>query len=132
VQGIDNQDASSLIVMVTRPAAPLSDRAQQLMACPSFTAVRGQDTFAVTVTVLPAPPVDADDSYAVDQTVMAESLASMRRTLTLAAEVGDVRVSATWLYEGKPEATPDAAPDTQALDALFTDAVLKVRGIGGP
>ena len=132
VQGIDSQDASSLIVTVTRPAAPLSDRAQQLTACPSFTAVRGQDTFAVTVTVLPAPPVDADDSYAVDQTVTAESSASMRRTLTLAAEVGDVRVSATWLSEGTPEATPDVAPDTRALDALFTDAVLKVRRIGGP
>ena len=132
VQGIDSQDASSLIVTVTRPAAPLSDRAQQLTACPSFTAVRGQDTFAVTVTVLPAPPVDADDSYAVDQTVTAESSASMRRTLTLAAEVGDVRVSATWLHEGTPEATPDVAPDTRALDALFTDAVLKVRRIGGP
>ena len=56
----------------------------------------------------------------------------MRRTLTLAAQVGDVRVSATWLHEGTPEATPDVAPDTQALDALFTDAVLKVRRNGGP
>jgi hypothetical protein len=55
----------------------------------------------------------------------------MRTTLTLAAQVGDVRVSATWLHEGIPDATPDVAPDTQALDALFTDAVLKVRRVGG-
>ena len=99
VQGIDSQDATSLIV---------------------------------TVTVVPAPPVDADDSYAVDQTVTYGASGSMRRTLTLAAQVGDVRVSATWLHEGTPEATPDVVPDTQALDALFTDAVLKVRRNGGP
>jgi hypothetical protein len=56
----------------------------------------------------------------------------MRRTLTLAAQIGDVRVSATWLREGPKETTPDAAPDTQTLDALFTDAVRTVRRIGGP
>ena len=132
MQGIDSQDASSLIVTVTRPAAPMRDRAAQLTACPSFTAVQGHDASAVTVTVLPAPPVDADDSYAVDQTVTAESSGLMRRTLTLAAQIRDVRVSATWLHGGAPETTPDAAPDTQALDALFTDVVLKVRRIGGP
>jgi hypothetical protein len=132
VEGIDSQDASSLIVTVTRPATPLGDRAEQLTACPSFTAVHGQEPSAVTVTVLPAPPVDADDSYAVDQTVTDESSGSMRTTLTLAAQIGDVRVSATWLHDGTPDATPDVAPDTQALDALFTDAVLKVRHVGGP
>jgi len=137
LQGIDSQDASSLIVTVTRPGAPLRARAEQLTACPSFTAVRGHDTSAVTVTVLPAPPVDAEDSYAVDQTVTAEPPGSMRRTLTLAAQIGDVRVSATWLHDGTPETTPDItpdtqAPDTQALDTLFTDAVLKVRRVGGP
>jgi hypothetical protein len=137
VQGIDSQDASSLIVTVTRPGAPLRARAEQLTACPSFTAVRGHDTSAVTVTVLPAPPVDAEDSYAVDQTVTAEPSGSMRRTLTLAAQIGDVRVSATWLHDGTPETMPDITPDTQgpdaqALDTLFTDAVLKVRRVGGP
>jgi hypothetical protein len=132
MQGIDSQDSSSLIVTVTRPSAPMRDRAAQLTACPSFTAVQGHDASAVTVTVLPAPPVDADDSYAVDQTVTTESTGLMRRTLTLAAQIRDVRVSATWLHEGAPETAPDAAPDTQALDALFTDAVLKVRRVGGP
>jgi len=132
VQGIDSQDASSLIVMVTRPATSLGDRAEQLMACPSFTAARGEDISEVTVAVLPAPPVNADDSYAVDQTVTAGSSGSMRRTVTLAAQIGDMRVSATWLHQGTSEATPDVAPDTQALDTLFTDAVLKVRRVGGP
>ena len=85
----------------------------------------------MTVICLPAPPVDADDSYAVDQTVTAESSGSMRRTLTLVALIGDVRVTASWQQEGSSETTPDVAPDTQALDTLFTDAVLKVRRIGG-
>jgi hypothetical protein len=129
MQGIDSQDASSLIVIVTRIAAPLRDRAEQLTACPSFSAVQGRDASAVTVTVLPAPPVDADDSYAVDQTVTA---GAMRRTLTLAAQIRDVRVSATWLHQGAPETTPDVAPDTQALDLLLTEAVRKVRRVGGP
>ncbi|MDT5184312.1 MAG: hypothetical protein QOI29_2470 [Mycobacterium sp.] len=132
IRGIHSQVASSLIVTVTRPAAPLRERAEQLTRCPSFTAVRGRDASAVTMTVLPAPPVDADGTYAVDQTVTAESSGSMRRTLTLAAQIGDVRVSATWLHEGTKETTPDVAPDTQALDTLFTDAVLKLRRIGGP
>jgi len=131
MQGIDSQRASSLIVSVTRPATPLQGRAEQLTACSSFTAVRGGDTSTVTVTVLPAPPVNADDSYAVDQTVTSELSGSMRRTLTLAAQIGDVRLIATWLHEGAPETTPDVAPDTHALDTLFTDAVLKVRRAGG-
>lgn len=132
VQGIDSQDSSSLIVTVMRPAGPLRGRAEQLTACPSFTAVQGNDASTVSVTVLPAPPVDADDSYAVDQTVTAESSGSMRRTLTLAAQIGDVLVSATWLDDGPKEAAPDAGPDTQALDALFTDAVRTVHRVGGP
>lgn len=132
VQGMDSQNASSLIVTVTRPVMPLRARADQLAACPSFTAVHGEDISTVTATVLAAPPVDADDTYAVDQTVTAESTGLMSRTLTLAAQIGDVRVSATWLHDGTAEATPDITPDTHVLDSLFTEAVLKVRRVGGP
>jgi hypothetical protein len=46
--------------------------------------------------------------------------------LTLAAQVGDVRLTTTWLHTGTQ------SPDTQSLDTLFTDAVLKVRRVGGP
>ena len=72
----------------------------------------------------PAPPVDADDTYAVDQTVTSES-AGDTRTLTLVALVDDVQVTASWRQQG----TSDTTPDTQSLDTLFTDAVLKVRGV---
>jgi hypothetical protein len=111
-EGIDSHDASSLIVAVTSPAPPLDTRVEQLTSCPSFTAGRGPDT---------------DDSYAVDQTVTSQS-GPVRRTLTLVAQVGEVRLSATLLHDGTIETTPDS----QSLDTLFTDAVLKVRRGGGP
>ena len=133
VQGIDSQDASSLIVTVTRPATPLRDRAEQLDGVPvvhRWSAARTHPRSRVTV--LPAPPVDADDSYAVDQTVTAESSGSMRRTLTLAAQVGDVRGQRHLATRGDAGSHARRRPDTQALDTLFTDAVLKVRRIGGP
>jgi hypothetical protein len=122
-QGFDIQDGSSLTVTVTRPAVPLRARAEQLSGCPSFTSA----PTSVTVTMLAAPPVDADDSYAVDQTATSETSGSVRRTLTLVAQVADVRVSATWLQDGTPETTLYATPDTGSLDTVFTDAVLKVR-----
>jgi hypothetical protein len=131
-QGIDSQTATSLIVAVTRPASPLQARADQLTACPTFTTLRDGDTSTVTVTVLPAPPIDADGAYAADQTITSEVSGSTRRSLTLAAQVHDVRVSATWLHEGESGSAPDVAPDTQVLDALFTAAVLKVHRAGGP
>jgi hypothetical protein len=78
----------------------------------------------VAVALPPAPPVDADDSYTVDQTITSESGDEPdTRTLTLVALVGDVEVTASW----QRRARSDAEPDTQALDTLFTDAVLKVR-----
>ncbi len=51
---------------------------------------------------------------------------SVRRTLTLVAQIGEVQLSATWMQDG----TPDTAPDSQSLDTLFTDAVLLVRRAG--
>lgn len=131
-QGTDSQTATSLIVAVTRPTSPLRARADQLTACPTFTTLRDGDASTVTVTVLPAPPIDADDAYAADQTVTSEVSGSMRRSLTLAAQVDDVRVSATWLHEGEPGTAPDIGPDAAVLDALFTAAVLKVHRAGGP
>jgi hypothetical protein len=119
-EGIDSVTASSLIVVVTRPAPPIRSRVDQLRACTAFATGRGEDTSTVTVTLLPAPPVDADDSYASDQTVKTPN--SVRRTLTLAAQIGDTRVSATWLQD------PSVGdPETTALDTLFSDAVLKVH-----
>ncbi|MGH3674702.1 MAG: hypothetical protein ACRDU5_03000 [Mycobacterium sp.] len=126
VQGIDHLNAGRLIVTVTRPAPSLRARVDQLAGCESFTSSLGDDVSTVTVSLPPAPPVDADDSYAVDQTVTSaseSSESSETRMLTLVARIADVQVSAGWLLDGASE----TASETQALDTLFADAVLKVR-----
>jgi hypothetical protein len=127
VQGVNQDSGASLIVTVSRPAPSLRARVDQLTHCASFTTATAGDAAQVsdvTVGLPPAPPVDADDSYAVDQTVTPElSGASGTRTLTLVAGISDVQVTASW--QGVVDA--DAPPDTGQLDTLFTDAVLKVR-----
>jgi hypothetical protein len=127
VQGTDDESGSRLIVTVIRPVPSVRARVTQLTDCPSFTSTAGADAdevSEVTVDLPPAPPVDADDSYAVDQTVTAVSAAEPdTRTLTLVALIEDVRVTASWQQHG----SSDDTPDTQALDTLFTEAVLKVR-----
>lgn len=77
----------------------------------------------MNVTVLPPPPVDADAAYAVEQTVTTPE--SERTVLTFAAQIGDTRVSASWLQD---PAVDEA--DTSSLDSLFRDAVLKLRRDG--
>jgi hypothetical protein len=127
VQGTDDDSGARLVVTVIRPVPSLRARASQLAECPSFTSAPAGDAgdvWKVTVDLRPPPPVDADDSYAVDQTVTSTfSKESDSRTLTLVALVNDVRVTASWQQQG----SSDASPDTGALDALFTAAVLKVR-----
>ena len=119
VEGVDTATSSRLIVVLTRPAPPLAERLAQLQGCPSFTA--GESL--VDVTELPAPPVDADATYAVEQTVTAPG--SVRATLTFGAQIGDTRISVTWLQD---PALDEA--DTASLDAVFRDAVLKLRRDG--
>jgi len=126
VQGTDDESGSRLIVTVARPVPSIRARVTQLTDCPTYTSTAAGDAgevSEVTVDLPPAPPVDADDSYAVDQTVTAESAAEPNtRTLTLVALIDDVRVTASWQQHGSSD-----DPDTEALDALFTEAVLKVR-----
>ncbi len=125
-EGTDDRGAR-LIVTVVRPVSSVRARVAQLAECPSFTSTAGGEAgevSKVTVDLPPAPPVDADDSYAVNQTVTAKSSDGRdTTTLTLVALVDDVRVTASWQQDG----SSNPSPDTQALDTLFTDAVLKVR-----
>lgn len=123
VEGVDTTTASRLIVVVTRPAPPLSTRLDQLSACPTFDVGVGEEASTVNATVLPPPPVDADDAYAVEQTVSTPE--SERMVMTFAAQIGDTRVSASWMQD---PAVDDA--DTSSLDAVFRDAVMKLRRDG--
>lgn len=120
VEGADTATASRLIVVVTRPAPPLRTRLDQLRGCPSFDVRAGEEASTVNVTVLPAPPVDADDAYAVEQTVTTPE--SERTVMTFAAQIGDTRVTASWLQDPAVDHA-----DTSSLDALFRDAVVKLR-----
>ncbi len=128
-QGTDPDSGANLVVTVTRPAPSLRTRVDQLAGCSSFTSAAAGDVSQVsevTVDLPPPPPVDADDTYAVDQTVNSESSETGdTRMLTLVALVDDARVTASW----RQQDASDTSPDTQALDSLFTDAVLKVRGL---
>jgi hypothetical protein len=126
VQGVDTATSSSLTVAITRAATALSARRDQLSACPSFTTTAAERSTTVTATVLPPRPVDADDSLAVEQTTSTSSGENLR-SLTLVAQIADVQVAAAWRT-----ASADAPPETQSLDTLFTDAVLKVRRGGQP
>jgi hypothetical protein len=127
VQGIDDDTGARLTVTVVRPVPSVRARVAQLSECPSFTSAPAGDVGGVsevTVDLPPAPPVDADDTYAVDQTVTPGSDDEPdTRTLTLVALIEDVRVTASWQQSDSSE----DIPDTQALDTLFSDAVLKVR-----
>lgn len=127
VQGTDEDSGARLTVTVIRPVPSVRARVTQLAECSSFTSAAGGDVGVVsevTVELPPAPPVDADDSYAVDQTVTPESDDEpATRTLTLVALIDDVQVTASWERHG----SSDDSEDTQALDTLFADAVLKVR-----
>jgi hypothetical protein len=123
VEGVDSANSSRLIVVVTRPVPPLAERLEQLRRCPTFDVGQGADAATVTVTVLPAPPVDAEGAYAVEQRVTSPE--SERTVLTFAAQIGDTQVSAAWLQD---PAVDEA--DTSSLDSVFRDAVMKLRRDG--
>ena len=126
VAGTDDDSGSRLIVTVIRPVASVRARVAQLEDCSSFTSTaagEAGEVLTVAVDLPPPPPVDADDSYAVGQTVTSQSDNGETTTLTLVALIDDVQVTASWQQGGRS----DTSPDTDSLDALFTAAVLKVR-----
>ena len=122
-QGTDTT-ASSLVVTVTRPVPSLARQGDQLADCPSFTSAAGGCAATVKVTVdlctaaaggrrrqLRGRP-DGVEVVGVGHAVADAGGAGRRRA-------GDGRV--------EQQGSSDASPDTEALDPLFTDAVLKVR-----
>jgi hypothetical protein len=108
----------SLIVALSRTDTSLRERRDQLSGCPMFTVDNDGMTSTVRVAVLSSPPVAADDSCAWAQTV---SGTAQHTTLTLVAQLGDVRVTTS------VATIPGAFADTEALDGLFSDAVLTAR-----
>ena len=123
VVGTDAATRATITVELVRVAAPLAALAAQLAECPEVTATRNGVAAVVTTVPMPPPRIDADDTLALRRTVTSGSGARTvtQSMLTLVAQIGDVRASATAMSFG-------GAPDTGALDEVFAAAVRKVRG----
>lgn len=123
VVGTNDSDSSSITVAVLRVPEPLATYKTQVERCTSFT-FTGTDQIQSTVTASQAvaPPINADDSVAVNQTVSPAGVGSgSRTTLSLIAQIADIRIQATYMtFQG-------TEPDAVLLDQAFTAAVLKVH-----
>ncbi|MGW0042694.1 sensor domain-containing protein [Rhodococcus sp. NPDC003348] len=123
VVGTDNAARATISIELTRVDAPLSDRAAEIDRCLEVTTTKNGASAKVTTVVLPAPPLNADDTLALRQTVSSGNAdqSVTQSMLRLFAQVDDVRISATYMSFG------DGAPDSATLDLLFTEAVQKVN-----
>lgn len=120
--GTDNGSRATITIELTRAKHALSVRKDQLEQCRDVTVNSNGATSTVHTDITPPPPIDADDTLALKRTVSSGNGgdALEQRMLTLIGQVGDVRVSATFMTFG------DAKPDVAVLDQLFTEAVQRV------
>jgi hypothetical protein len=121
--GTNESDSSTITVAVLRVPQPLATYKTQLERCTSFTFTGpGQIPSTVTASQAVAPPINADDSVAVNQTVAPAATGSgTQTTLSLIAQIADIRIQATYMtFQG-------IEPDAVLLDQAFTAAVLKVH-----
>ncbi|GAA4476896.1 hypothetical protein GCM10023094_17880 [Rhodococcus olei] len=126
IVGTDNAARATISVELTRVDQPLSTREAEIRECSAVTTTKDGATAKVTTTLLPAPPLNADDTMAVRQTVTSGDAAAKvtQSMLRLFGQVHDVRISATYMTFG------DGKPDGAALDQVFTEAVGKVNAAG--
>lgn len=123
IVGTDNANRATISVELTTVDEPLSVRGEQLEQCAEVQASKSGATSTIRSTITPAPPIDADETLAVRQTVSSGtgSDSVTQSMLTLMAQVGDVRVAATYMSFG------DESTDAATLDEVFTAAVQKVN-----
>ncbi|WP_244373310.1 DUF5642 family protein [Rhodococcus sp. ZPP] len=121
--GTDNASRSTITVELAKTDTPLDELEQQTANCGEMTVAASGAESTVATDIMPAPPIRADDTLALRRTVRSGSDGDKvtQSMLTLIAQVGDVRVSATFMSFGH------ATADTSALDDVFTRAVQKVR-----
>jgi hypothetical protein len=122
IVGTDDTSRATITVALTRANQPLEQRRAQLRRCPDVTVTTPQTVAVVHSELLAAPVVNADDAFAVRQTVRSGSgeVTLEQSMLTLTAQRDDVRISATYMSFGGGD------PDTAALDAIFAEAVQRV------
>lgn len=121
--GTDAQSRATISVALVRSTTSLDSQRSKFEQCKDVTATIDGATSTVHTELAPAPPIDADDTLATEQTVSSGSGGTTLKQsmLTLVAQVGDVRISATFM------SFHDAKVDSAALDSVFTDAVAKVK-----
>ncbi len=120
--GTDEDTRASITVELIRTTDPLARLRNLLRQCGTVRAQHGPITNTVVTQLDPATPVNADDSLAWRRTVSGQrgGPGLTRSIRTLAAQLGDVRIIATYLTFGED------APDMTALDQVFTAAVQDV------
>ncbi|WP_070378315.1 sensor domain-containing protein [Rhodococcus sp. WMMA185] len=121
--GTDNESRSTISVELARTDSPLDELARQTERCGGVTVTDSGVESVVVTEITPPPPIRADDTLALRRTVKSgnERATITQSMVTLIAQVGDVRVSATFMSFG------DTKADTAALDQVFTAAVQKVH-----
>ncbi|MGU3433361.1 sensor domain-containing protein [Actinomycetes bacterium M1A6_2h] len=120
VVGTDNDTRATISVELTRVRDSLADQRSQWEQCPSVKATSDDVVSTVTTDLVPAPPIDADDTAAYRRTVTSGSGEVTQSMLSLVAQKSDVRITATFMsFSGD-------TPDSATLDELFTRAVQKV------
>lgn len=123
VVGTDQDTSATITVELSHSTEPLQRLHAELQRCGTVRAQHGPLTTTIATELDPPPPVNADDSLAWTRTVSGQrgGPGLTRSMRALAAQIGDVRITATYLSFG------DGAPDTKALDQVFTAAVGNVR-----
>lgn len=121
--GTDDEARATITVELARTRQQLSALREQLAGCTELRVNQAGAITTVATQLDPAPPVDADDSIALRRTVIPDlGGAKLTQSMqTLLGQVGDVRITVTYMTFGAPK------PDTAALNELFTATVLRVR-----
>lgn len=112
--------AANLMVVVERVDARLLHLAEQWRSCSRFTVDDGAAVLVHSAQVSAAPPVATDESAALRTSVDGAADGRSQQTVTLAAQQGDIRVTAVAL--GRADTI-----DTAGLDTLFTETVLNLQ-----
>jgi Domain of unknown function (DUF5642) len=125
IVGTDNAKRSTISVELMRTDISLDKRIGEIERCLEVITTKDGAAAVVKTEILPPPPLNADRTLAIRQTVTSvhDTGTVTQSMLTLVAQIKDVRVSATYMSFG------DGKPDTVVLDQVFTEAVQKVNAV---
>lgn len=120
----NTEDGSVLAVLITRVDAPLTSVSGQVARCTEMTATQFGAKATVRRTTEQAPTVSgADDTFAYGQTTTSgpKGLQLTQSTLNELAQVGDVRVTVTFMSQR------GVSPDRKAVADLLSATVANVH-----